>query len=236
MLNILKLLLVIASVASILSGCSRAHSNVQTAITDDCGVTWKIVKPGETIPARIGQCSYKVTIPDYPMQGDTKFKASFKNRVLADVEVAYDYSITEGIAFIGEAKYLGKANSDGDGKENAASLYEAAENSVIDKRIREVASEMLLSEDIVDFSQSVFEDKLHAAVNEILKSKGVKLNFLSFVPIPEEQTRLAIDMLTAYKVYESRGLAEFGQKLATAKAGAARITMTVPQPKTEEKK
>lgn len=236
MLNTLKLLLVLASVALTLSGCSRAHSNVQTAITDDCGITWKIIKPGETIPAQIGPCSYKVTIPDYPMQGDTKFKTSFKGRVLADVEVAYDYSIIDGIAFIGEAKYLGKTNSDGDGKENAASLYEAAENSVIDKRIREVASEMLLSEDIVDFSQSVFEDKLHSAVNEILKSKGVKLNFLSFVPIPEEQTRLAIDMLTAYKVYESRGLAEFGQRLATAKAGAARITMTVPQPKTEEKK
>ena len=73
---------------------------------------------------------------------------------------------------------------------------------------------------------------LGGAVEDQVRRGGV----VALVPIPEEQTRLAIDMLTAYKVYDSRGLAEFGQKLAISKAGAARITLTAPQPKTEEKK
>ncbi|TXH07076.1 MAG: hypothetical protein E6Q06_04090 [Candidatus Moraniibacteriota bacterium] len=229
--------LALAAIAAFLTGCAdRAFSNVQTLYTKDCGVNWQLIKVGEPIPYKQFKCEYHVTVPDYPLQGDTRFKTMFKGRVLAEVEVAYDYSIFDAIVFVGEAKYIGKANTDATDKSNASGLYEAAENAVIDKRIRDIAADMLLKEDIVDFSQAEFEDKLLAAVNEVLKSKGVKLNFLSFVPIPEEQTRLAIDMLTAYKVYESRGLAEFGQKLAIAKAGAARITLTAPQPKADEKK
>lgn len=231
--------LVLAALVAFLTGCAdRAFSNVQTLYTKDCGVNWQLIKVGESIPYKQFKCEYHVTVPDYPLQGDTRFKTMFKGRVLAEVEVAYDYSIVDAIVFVGEAKYIGKANTDATDKSNASGLYEAAENAVIDKRIRDIAADMLLKEDIVDFSQAEFEDKLLIAVNEVLKSKGVKLNFLSFVPIPEEQTRLAIDMLTAYKVYDSRGLAEFGQKLAIAKAGAARITMTTPQPsqKAEDKK
>ncbi len=221
----------------LMSGCAdRAFSNMQTLYTKDCGVAWELIKVGGSIPKKWTKCEYHVTVPDYPMQGDTRFKTMFKGRVLAEVEVAYDYSIIDAIVFVGEAKYIGKANTDATDKSNSSGLYESAENAVIDKRIRDIAADMLLKEDIVDFSQAEFEDKLLAAVNELLKVKGVKLNFLSFVPIPEEQTRLAIDMLTAYKVYDSRSLAEFGQKLAIAKAGAARITMTASQPKADDKK
>lgn len=103
------------------SGCGRAHANKQTLITDNCGVSWKLVQPGSTLPAMIGPCSYKVTVPDFPMQGETKFKISFKDRVLASVEVAYEYSIVDALKFIGEAKYLGKSNSEGDDSTNSAS-------------------------------------------------------------------------------------------------------------------
>lgn len=225
----------ITAIAALLTGCAdRAFSNVQTLYTKDCGNNWRLIKVGESIPYKQFACEYHITVPDYPMQGDTKFKTMFKGRVLAEIEVAYDYSIIDAIVFVGEAKYIGRANTDATDKSNASGAYESAENAVIDKRIRDIAADMLLKEDIVDFSQAEFEDKLLAAVNKSLETKGVKLNFLSVVPIPEEQTRLAIDMLTAYKVYESRGLAEFGQKLAIAKAGAARITLA--QPKAEDKK
>ena len=228
--------LVIAILTAFLSGCAdRAFSNVQTLYTKDCGVNWRLIPVGQSIPYKQFKCEYHITVPDYPMQGDTKFKTMFKGRVLAEVEVAYDYSIVDAIVFVSEAKSIGKANTDATDKSNASGLYESAENAVIDKRIRDIAADMLIKEDIVDFAQTEFEDKLLAAVNEVLKTKGVKLNFLSFVPTPEEQTRLAIDMLTAYKVYESRGLVDFGQRLAIAKAGAARINVA-PQPKAEEKK
>lgn len=208
------------------SACSAAHSNVQTLVTSDCGATWKVIKVGETLPAMVGVCSYKVTIPDYPMQGDLKFKTSFNNRVLADINVSYDYIITDGIKFVNEAKYIGKMNSDSDDKTNQSGAYEAAENSVIDKRIREVASNQLIKQDIVDFSQGEFEDMLLLETNKLLDEKGVKLNFISFVPIPEEQTRLAIDVLTAYKVYESKGLGDLGKQIIVARSGAAKINLT----------
>lgn len=220
------LLLVIASAS--LAKCSRASANVQTLISDDCGVTWELIPPGRTIPARMLPCAYKVSVPDYPMQGETKFKTSFANRVLAEVEIGYEYSIIDAKVFIGEAKYLGKANTSVDDATNASSQYESAENAVIDKRIREVTTSTLINEDIVEFSQAEFEDRLLEAVNELLANKGVRLNFISFVPTPEEQTRLAIDMMTAMKVYESRGLGELGQKVAVARASATKIQVGGP--------
>ena len=212
-----------------IQSCDYAQSNVQTLITDDCGVSWKLIQPGESVPKRIGVCQYKVTVPNYPMQGESLFKTAFKDRVLANIEVTYDYSITDPIHYIGEAKYLGKANSASDDETNGAGVYETAENSVIDKRIKEAARDLLITEDIVEFSQAEFEDKLLKVVNKMLEPKGVQLNFLSFVPIPEEQTRQAIDVVTAAKIYKAQGLDELGRSVATARAGATRMQVTVPQ-------
>jgi len=238
MKNIAKLVTILFAIFSIFSleGCGRAHSNMQTLVTSDCGVTWTLIRAGESVPAMVGPCSYKITTPDYPMQGELKFKTSFAKKVLASVEVSYDYSIFDGLSFIKEAKFLGsKTASEGDSSK-LAELYESAENSVIDKRLREAASELLLKEDIVEFDQAKFEDNLLAEANKMLAPLGVKLNFLSFVPIPEEQTRLAIDMMTAMKVYETRGMKELGEKIAIAKAGAPKISMQVDVPKEEKKK
>lgn len=210
----------------LLGGCDRAQANQQTLVTNDCGVTWELIKPGETVPRRIGPCQYKTTLPDYPMQGEARFKTSFKDRVLASVEVSYEYTIVDAVVFLGEAKYLGKQNSGPDDETNSATKYESAENGVIEKRIREAATTLLLEEDIVEFSQAEFEDKLLAAANELLKDKGVQLNFISFVPIPEEQTRLAIDTLTAMRIYQTRGLDSLGESMAVARAGATKIEVT----------
>jgi hypothetical protein len=218
------------AVSVMASGCSRAQANVQTLVTNDCGQTWQVIKVGETVPRTIGYCSYTITIPDYPMQGEVKFKTSFANRVLANVEVSYEYVIIDGVKFISEAKYIGKMNSESDDKSNASSAYESAENSVIDKRIREAASTSLIQQDIVDFSQAEFEDLLLNKANEMLAEKGVKLSFISFVPIPEEQTRLAIDVLTAQKVYESKGLGDLGQKIIVAKSGSAKVIVSNEAP------
>ncbi|MEJ7557454.1 MAG: SPFH domain-containing protein [Pedobacter sp.] len=228
--QIMKHLFTTASVCLLafsISSCDRAQSNVQTLYTSNCGVSWKLIKAGETLPKGIGMCSYKVTVPDYPMQGESIFKSAFKNRVMAKIEVTYDYSILDAIKYVGEAKYLGKINSDSDDEVNSSKAYETAENSVIDKRIKEVARDLLISEDIVDFSQAEFETKLLESVNELLKAKGVKINFLSFVPIPEEQTRQAIDVVTAMKIYESKGLTEVGKSVTSARAGATKVEVTV---------
>lgn len=218
----IKILVPLAVLLSAL-GCARAYGNKQTLHTSDCGVSWTLIKAGNTIPRGITMCDYTITLPDHPMQGEAKFKTSFAGRVLAQVEVSYDYSIVDPVVFVSEAKYLGRANSDGNDETNSG--YESAENSVIDKRIREVAASLLIQENIVEFNQGKFEDDLLVAVNEMLADKGVQINFLSFVPIPDEQTRLAIDALTAVKVYQSQGLDLLGQQIAVARAGATRIVV-----------
>lgn len=213
--------------AMLFASCDRAQSNVQTLYTSNCGVSWQLIKAGETLPKGLGMCSYKITVPDYPMQGESVFKSAFANRVMAKIEVTYDYSITNAIEYVGEAKYLGKINSDSDDEANSSKAYETAENSVIDKRIKEVARDLLINEDIVEFSQAEFETTLLNEVNKLLDSKGVKLNFLSFVPIPEEQTRQAIDVVTAMKIYESKGLTEVGRAVSSARAGATKVEVIV---------
>jgi hypothetical protein len=59
---------------------------------------------------------------------------------------------------------------------------------------------------------------------------------LSFVPIPEEQTRQAIDVVTAAKIYKSQGLEELGKAVATARAGATKVQMSVQKEAAEDKK
>lgn len=204
-------------------GCARAYGNKQTLYTHDCGVSWQLIQAGKSIPVGVTPCSYSISLPDHPMQGEVRFKTSFSGRVLAQVEVSYDYSIVDAVTFVSEAKYLGKANSDGNDATNSG--YESAENSVIDKRIREIAATLLIKENIVDFNQAKFEEELLVAVNEMLADKGVRLNFLSFVPIPDLQTRLAIDALTAMKVYETEGLGVLGQQIMVARAGACEVSV-----------
>jgi hypothetical protein len=75
----------------------------------------------------------------------------------------------------------------------------------------------------VNFNPSDFEATLFDEANKQLAKRGVHLNSITFVTIPDEQTRLSIDAATAMQVYKNKGMLDFGQRLAIAKAGAARI-------------
>lgn len=221
------------------SCAERAQANQQTLLTTDCGVTWQLIKAGEAIPRCMAmcQCHYSVKVPDYPMQGESRFKIMFKGNVLANIDVSYDYVINDAIGFISEAKYLGKMNAGADDVSNTSSAYEMAENAVIDKRIKEISRDLILSEDVVDFSPSDLEDTLLMKVNELLKDRGVQLNFLNFVPQFDEQTRLAIDVATAQKIYASKGLDDWGKAISVARAGATKITIEEQSPiATEDQK
>lgn len=223
----MKTILLLA-LAVFLSACDRAPANVKTMRTNDCGVNWQMIPAGQRVPAAIGACEYNTVLPDYPMQGDTEFQAQFVGNVLVRVKIGYDYEIIDGLLFLKEAKFLGKAGTaDAAAKGTNMSAFETAENMVIDIRLRELTTSKTIGQDIVDFNPSKFEDDLFAEANKALASRGVRLNSITFVTIPDEQTRLAIDAATAVNVYKNKGLADFGQKLAIAKAGAPRITVTV---------
>lgn len=207
------------------TGCNYAKSNQQVVVSDDCGMTWKKINAGDAIPkGTMNPCYMKVVMPNYPMQGDSRFISNFKDRVRAAVHIDYDYSIIEPLAFIKQAKYLGKANQDAD-TEGALdpSAFESAENMVIDKRIRDVSKNILLSEDIVELDQADLEQHLFSESNKVLEPLGVHLNFITLTFDLDEQTRQAIDVSTAMKIYESKNISEIGKQVMSQRAGAPKI-------------
>lgn len=207
-----------------LQGCSYAKSNQQVLISSDCGVTWSKINPGESVPkAGMNPCYMKVVIPNYPMQGDSKFLSNLKGKVRVVVHIDYDYSITDALSFIKQAKSLGSSNSDVDSEEAITSNFESAENALIDKRIKEVAKDLFIEEDILELDQSKLEDRLLSLSNDMLKEFGVHLNFITLTFDLDEQTRQSIDILTAMKIYESRELSDVGKQIMIARAGATKI-------------
>jgi len=94
---------------------------------------------------------------------------------------------------------------------------------VIDKRIRDVVKSLFLLEDIVDMCQAEIENKLLTETNKILEPIGVHLNFITLTFYLDEQTRQAIDVSTAMKVYESKGLQELGKQVMIKRAGVTKI-------------
>lgn len=218
-------LLVIGAIFT-LQGCYYAKSNQQVVVSSDCGVTWSKINAGEAVPRPgVNPCYMKVVIPNFPMQGESRFVTNLKDKVRTVTHIDYDYSITEPLAFIKQAKFLGKANADADDDEAIGTNFEGAENMVIDKRIKEVAKGLFVDEDIVELDQSDLEDKLLVESNKILEPFGVKLNFITLTFDLDEQTRQAIDVATAMKVYKSRGIENVGIDVMKERAGATKITV-----------
>lgn len=213
-------------VLAMAQGCNYAKSNQQVVISDDCGMTWKKINAGDAVPkGGLNACYMKVSIPNYPMQGESRFVSNLKDRVRANVHIDYDYSITDALSFIKQAKFLGKANTDADNEEAIGKSFEGAENMVIDKRIKDVAKGVFLNEDIVELDQSDMETHLLNESNKVLEPLGVHLNFITLTFDLDEQTRQAIDVSTAMKIYQSKSLEDVGKSVMIERAGATKITV-----------
>lgn len=209
-----------------LQSCNYAKSNQQVVVSEDCGMTWKKINSGDAVPkGGFNACYMKVVIPNYPMQGESKFVSNLKDRVRANVHIDYDYSIVEPLVFIKQAKYLGKANTDADDEAAIGAAFEGAENMVIDKRIKDVAKEIFIDADIVELDQSEMENHLLTESNKVLEPLGVHLNFITLTFDLDEQTRQAIDVTTAMKIYESKGLQDIGKQVMAQRAGATKIIL-----------
>lgn len=214
-----------------LSACSFSKSNQQVLVSNDCGVEWKKIAAGDAVPTgATNPCYMKVVIPNYPMQGETRFISNLKGKVRAVVHIDYDYSIQDGLSFIKQAKYLGNTNSSVDDQSNESTNFEQAENMVIDKRLKDVVKDILLEEDIVELDQNELENIIHEKTNKVLKPFGVELNFITLTFDLDEQTRQAIDIATAMKIYESNGLSDIGKQIMVSRAGATKITVEQKTP------
>lgn len=215
-----------------LQGCNYAKSNQQVLVSSDCGMNWDLIAAGDAVPkGTMNPCYMKVVIPNFPMQGDSRFITNLKDRVRAYVHIDYDYSITDPLAFIKQAKYLGKANADAD-SDGALdpNAFEGAENMVIDKRIRDVSKSLFLNEDIVELDQAEVENSLLTEGNRVLEPLGVHLNFITLTFDLDEQTRQAIDVSTAMKIYDSKGITDLGKQVMISRAGATKVVVENVQP------
>lgn len=227
--NISLLMLLIA-----FQGCSYSKANVKTLVSDDCGINWKLIPSGKAIPrGGVNPCYMKVTLPDVPMSGEVTFKAKFKGGVLAYVNVAYIYTIQDGAKYLSEARYLGKVNTDGDDETNKVDNFEVAENTVIERRIRSVATENFINVNVIDLNPNDLEMPIQEAVNQKLAGVGIVIESIEIVPTFSDQTETAIDVVTAHRVYELNGLKEVGEKVIVARSGAANISQSVKQEKNE---
>jgi hypothetical protein len=212
---------------ALISSCNYAKSNQQVVVSSDCGMSWKKIESGDAVPKGVANpCYMKVVIPNYPMQGDSRFITNLKDKVRAFVHIDYDYSINDPLEFIKQAKFLGKANAhaDSDGALDP-SAFEGAENMVIDKRIRDVSKAIFINEDIVELDQAEIENKLLETSNKVLDPLGVTLNFITLTFDLDDQTRQAIDVSTAMKIYDSKNLTDLGKAVIIQKAGAARVVV-----------
>jgi hypothetical protein len=212
-----------------IAGCQAAVSNVQTIISDDCGQTWHLVPVGNTIPIRSGLCALMVTVPNYPMAGESNFRGTFKNRVRVALNASYSYTIVDPLKYISGARFVGRQNSSGDDPANGASVWDMAEDIIIDRHLRDIANtpEFLQGLDIVDYDEAKLDDDLMKKMNEDLATRGVRLDTFAFVVTPDDQTRNMIDVAAALRVCGSieNTTRDTCEHIITARAGAPRMTV-----------
>lgn len=219
--------LVIIMAALALTACSRTPSNVHVVSTTDCGANWEKLDTGSAIPKHTGNpCGYTTAIPNWPMAGETEFKTQFAGKVLSNARMSYSYSINNPVAFVSEARYLGKMGGSLEiSASEVGSKYEMAENIIIDKLLRELTTEMTRDLEIIDANPASIEDAVYKQANEALVAKGVVLSDMALVLENDDQTRLAIDSATAIRVYEAAGIRDVGKEVIAARAGATQISV-----------
>lgn len=232
-MKIEKVIIMLLALSSLtLTGCQKVKTNQQVLISGNCGESWRSIPRGEGVPTAFGNpCFMRVSLPNYPMQGDMKFVANMEGRVRVETVIDYDYSIVDAMLFIQQAKFLGKDTSrtvepdtdETERTEPSQPAMEQAENAVIDKRIKDVAKEYFVSKNIVDLDQLKAEDELLSLTNKELAPYGVKLNFITLTLDLDAQTRQAVDIASALKIYKSGGLENIAEKAIVARAGASNI-------------
>ena len=224
----MKNVMVVFAVLILSAGCMRTPSNVYVLSTTDCGATWQKLDVGASIPKHVGNpCGYTVAIPNWPMAGGVVFKTQFSKKVMSLANLSYTYGVTNPIAFINAARYLGKMGGSLEiSAESVGGQYEMAENIIIDRLLREVTTEITRNLEIVDANPAEIEDAIFEKAKDVLDRKGVTLSDLALVIENDEQTRLAIDAATAVRVYEAAGIREVGEQIIAARAGATQITVS----------
>ena len=226
--NLLVLLPIGIAIVGI-SSCTYVKSNQIVVYSKDCGSTWTQVKAGERVPTGTGNpCYVQETMPGYEMQGDMLYFVLFKDQVKVQMAVTYSYLIEDPLLFMKFAKKLGRTNADADDAQEDNARFEGAENRVIETRIKTVTSDEFPQQDVVSHDMNALELEYMELINKSLKERGVRLTVFEMVPNFQQQTQLAIDAANADRIYQAKGMQEFGRQVTLARAGATQIIINQP--------
>lgn len=220
-----KSILIAVLLAIVLSACDRAPANVHALSTDDCGATWKKLDTGTAVPKHTSNpCGYNMAIPNWPMPGEADFKTQFSKGVLTRAKLTYTYQIVDPILFIKNASYLGRMGGTMEiSSDDVGKKYEMAENIIIDVVLRDTTTDVTRELQIVDANPAEIENQINQISAKTLTERGVVLSDMALVLEPDDQTRLAIDAVTAMRVYRNAGIEDAGKAIMVARAGATKI-------------
>ncbi len=207
-----------------LSSCTYSKTNQIVLYSEDCGVNWKQVPVGSRVPAGTGNmCFIKETMPGYEMQGDMEYYVLFKDQVKVKIRLTYSYLIADPLLFMKHAKKLGKTNAETDDAQDDNQRFEGAENRVIETRIKRVTTDEFPKEDVVAHDINALELTYMELINQDLKARGVQISTFEMVPDFQPLTQQAIDAANADRIYQSKGMQDFGRQITLARAGATQI-------------
>lgn len=217
-----KLLFGLSLLLFLVSCKPRVNPNEWVVSTGTCWNTMTVSKAGDIVPRLYTPCDRMVILPATELAADFTTETKFKNRVAGEINMTYQWRISDPIQFIQSAKSITSSSTDSDHKIDPDAL-EIVENAVVDKLlinlIREYTPNQLAGTD-----ELVVERDLARLCKDKMQDRGVVFSNMSininFTPQIEE----ALDIISAIQFYESNGLRELGEEVIIRKAGAANIT------------
>jgi len=209
----------------ILSSCkSRVNPNEWVVSTGTCWNTMSVTKAGDMVPRLLTACDRMVILPATELAADFTCETKFDQRVAGQINITYQWRISDPITFIQSAKSVTSSATSDDFKINPDAL-EAIENSVVDKMLIDLIREYTPTKS-AGIDEKLVEDDLNALSKTKFASRGVEIFNMSANINFSPQTEEALDVISALKFYESNGEKELGREVIRAKAGATTITVT----------
>lgn len=220
-------LLALITITIIFSSCrGKINPNEWVVSTATCWNEMKVLKAGQSIPRLLTTCDRLVILPATELAAEFKTETKFSNRLAGQVEMTYQWRITNPIQFVGSAKSIVSTNTNtGDNKVDPDKL-EAVENAVVDKLLINLIREYTPSIDAGNINELEMERELKKRSDIQFESRGVEFSNLSINVNLSPQAEEALDVISALDFYRDNGEEELGRKIIEAKAGATNVTVT----------
>lgn len=220
----MKKLFPIIAIAIFLTSCQpRVNPNEWVVSTSSCWNTMTVTKAGEVIPRLLSSCDRMVILPATDMSAEFTAKTKFEKRVAGEINVTYQWRISDPSLFIKSAKSI-ISSPTVEGNKIDPNALEGIENSVVDKMLVDIIREYTPQKEA-----GTDEKEIEKSINELCEGKfnnrGVEIYNMSINVDYSSQTEEALDVISALKFYEANGELELGKKVIEAKAGASHITI-----------